>query len=287
MKWKIVLSFLFLIVIGVAITQQVQTPNLHLNLPPAGTPGGAQAGSWNSQYNANFSAIDNYLSGNATIPVLKAQYNVTAPAFCIGPNCITSWASGGQGGGSPGGASGTLQGNNNGTFGGVPGSSADFSSGAVKLQNNSIQLSGDGYGGGQIIVTSGGLTPPNNCTVGSSTLTCSTGNGANTATVDPYSGDYAPAYVVTQGPVIFGASGCSVTSKVGGQTAGSFVAGATSCTVQIGFANVNANNGWSCSVWDVTTTADSLKETAYTTNSVTFSGTVALNDVITFGCLGF
>lgn len=97
----------------------------------------------------------------------------------------------------------------------------------------------------------------------------------------------APAYI--SAGTTFTATGCGTpTSLTGGTTAGSFLAQATSCTVTVTMGNLaTAPNGWSCSVWDVTTTADTLKETAYTTTTVTFSGTVASGDKIIFGCTGF
>jgi hypothetical protein len=97
----------------------------------------------------------------------------------------------------------------------------------------------------------------------------------------------APAYI--SAGTTFTATGCGTpTSLTGGPTAGSFLAQATSCTVTVTMGNlVTAPDGWSCSVWDVTTTAKTLKETAYTTATVTFSGTVAAGDKIIFGCTGF
>jgi hypothetical protein len=97
----------------------------------------------------------------------------------------------------------------------------------------------------------------------------------------------APAYI--SAGTTFTATGCGApTSLTGGATAGFFLAQATSCTVTVTMGNLTtAPNGWSCSVWDVTTTANTLKETAYTTTTVTFSGTVASGDKIIFGCTGF
>jgi hypothetical protein len=83
-------------------------------------------------------------------------------------------------------------------------------------------------------------------------------------------------------------AGCSETSLTGGASKGSFLAGATTCTTTITMGNtLTAANGWACSVWDVTTTADTLKQTATTTTTVTFSGTVASSDKIIFSCDGF
>ena len=97
----------------------------------------------------------------------------------------------------------------------------------------------------------------------------------------------APAYIAAG--TTFTATGCGTpTYLTGGSTAGSFLAQAKSCTVTVTMGNsATAPNGWSCSVWDMTTTADTLKETAYTTTTVTFSGEVASGDKIIFGCTGF
>jgi hypothetical protein len=97
----------------------------------------------------------------------------------------------------------------------------------------------------------------------------------------------APAYILAGRN--FTATGCGApTSLTGGSTAGSFLAHATSCTVTVTMGNLaTAPNGWVCSVWDVTTTADAMKEIAYTTTTVTFSGTIAAGDKIIFGCTGF
>jgi hypothetical protein len=97
----------------------------------------------------------------------------------------------------------------------------------------------------------------------------------------------APAYI--SAGTTFTATGCGTPrSLTGGATAGSFLAQATSCTVTVTMGNLaKAPNGWSCSVWDVTTTADTLKEIAFTTTAVTFSGAVASGDKIIFGCIGF
>lgn len=86
----------------------------------------------------------------------------------------------------------------------------------------------------------------------------------------------------------FTISGCGTpTTLTGGSIAGTFVALATSCTAVItpGFT---APNGFSCGASDLTTTTDSLKQTAASTASaVTLTGTVVANDVISFHCTPF
>src|ERR1700733_2516924 len=103
--------------------------------------------------------------------------------------------------------------------------------------------------------------------------------GPPTAVPDVFpNGLNATAYV-SIGSTFTSSDGCSETSLTGGATAGSFLAGALSCTttVKMGHSGT-APNGWACSVWDMTTTDDVMKETASTTTTVTFSGTVAPND---------
>jgi len=76
-------------------------------------------------------------------------------------------------------------------------------------------------------------------------------------------------------------SGCGTpTSLTGGATTGSFKAGQTSCAPII--ALPTAPNGWWCHAWDLTTTTDTLKQTATSTTSCTLSGTVTASDVIVF-----
>jgi len=93
---------------------------------------------------------------------------------------------------------------------------------------------------------------------------------------------------ISVGTTFTSSAGCTETTLTGGATAGSFLAGATACTTTITMGNTATSpNGWACSVWDVTTTTDSLKETASTATTVTFSGTVVLSDKVIFSCLGF
>ena len=87
----------------------------------------------------------------------------------------------------------------------------------------------------------------------------------------------------------FTASGCSNGTLVGGATAGSYDSGTSgTCTVVVTMGNTQtAANGWGCSVWDITTNADLQEETAYTTTTVTFSGTTVSGDKIAFSCIAF
>lgn len=100
-----------------------------------------------------------------------------------------------------------------------------------------------------------------------------------------------PIKPLTIGPLIsFGIatlSGCSYSSQVGGEWAGSFKSGTTgTCTVTIS-PGITAPNGWYCDAKDVTTTSNSMNETGYTTTTCTISGTTASSDVILWKAVAF
>lgn len=83
-------------------------------------------------------------------------------------------------------------------------------------------------------------------------------------------------------------SGCSATAPTGNGDIGTYTSGtAGTCATTItpfGTANVIANNGWLCTAFDKTTTANIQTQTAYTTTSATISGTTASADVVAFSC---
>lgn len=82
-------------------------------------------------------------------------------------------------------------------------------------------------------------------------------------------------------------SGCSLTTALGGASAGSFHSGtAGTCTVTI-TPGITALNGFVCQAWDITTAADTVKQTAFTTTTCTISGTTASGDVITWMATAF
>ena len=81
-------------------------------------------------------------------------------------------------------------------------------------------------------------------------------------------------------------TGCSVSSLAGG-AAGKFVSGTTgTCTVTITLP-VTTYTGWSCTAQDLTTPADKINQTAFTTTTATMSGTTVSGDIITYNCVGF
>jgi hypothetical protein len=77
-------------------------------------------------------------------------------------------------------------------------------------------------------------------------------------------------------------TGCSLTSPVGGSAAGQFHSGTTgTCTVTMTSGYI-APNGWFVTANDLTTPADTLKQTGSTTTTATFSGTTVTGDLINF-----
>lgn len=83
-------------------------------------------------------------------------------------------------------------------------------------------------------------------------------------------------------------SGCSLTAAAGGTWAGKFVSGTTgTCTVTI-TPGTTANNGFHCTANDLTTTTDTIKQTATsTTTTATIAGTTASGDVINWACFAY
>lgn len=82
-------------------------------------------------------------------------------------------------------------------------------------------------------------------------------------------------------------TGCSLTTALGGSWGGSFHSGtAGACTVTV-TPGITATNGFTCWANDITTAADVVKQTAFTTTTATLSGTTASGDVITWGCTAF
>ncbi len=81
---------------------------------------------------------------------------------------------------------------------------------------------------------------------------------------------------------------CSVKALLGGQAAGSFKASAAcSCgSVTLTFAATQPN-GYVCDAHDMTTPTDLINQTATSTTSVTFTGTMAANDLVVWKCVGF
>lgn len=94
--------------------------------------------------------------------------------------------------------------------------------------------------------------------------------------------------LVTGGSTPTGTGSCPINTQLGGNTAGSFKAnGACAAgTVILTFA-FTAPVGWACDTHDLTTPTDLMNQTAYTTTTATFTGTMANADLVTFKCRAF
>jgi hypothetical protein len=108
-------------------------------------------------------------------------------------------------------------------------------------------------------------------------LAAGTGSAGSTA------GQFKAAGYIHSGTK-FTASGCSITSLIGGATAGSFTSGtAGTCTVVV-TTGITAPNGYACFSNDLTTITDAIRQTATTATTFTLSGTTVSGDSINFGC---
>jgi hypothetical protein len=126
-----------------------------------------------------------------------------------------------------------------------------------------------------------------------STLAASgTGAGSAAFTVAGGVGIVKSLYVggsyVAAGSVPTASGTCSVAGQTGGNTAGALTASGAcmSGTYILTFANA-APNGWACDASDRTTTADTVKQTASSTTTATFTATTANNDVVSFKCTAY
>lgn len=79
------LAFVLFLCAFVATCPAQTTPYLNFNIPNSGTQ------SWNVLYNANFTALDNYFSGNTVSPVSVCTFNGVAT---VGGNCASAWGGG-------------------------------------------------------------------------------------------------------------------------------------------------------------------------------------------------
>jgi hypothetical protein len=81
---------------------------------------------------------------------------------------------------------------------------------------------------------------------------------------------------------------CPINTQVGGNTTGSFQAnGACAAGTVILTFSATAPHGWYCEANDLTTMADAMKQSAYSTTSCTFTGTMASADLVTFNARAF
>ncbi len=81
---------------------------------------------------------------------------------------------------------------------------------------------------------------------------------------------------------------CAINTQLGGNTAGSFKANGACASGTIILAMwATATNGYACTASDLTTPANAIKQTAYSTTSATFAATMAASDLVTFNCVAF
>jgi hypothetical protein len=98
--------------------------------------------------------------------------------------------------------------------------------------------------------------------------------------------------VTTAGLVAGGAtftvtSGCTTSATSGGILAGSFTASSSTCSPVI-TTGVTAPHGYYCGITDLTTGAGTIRETAYSQTTVTFTGaSLGSTDQFLFGCVEF
>ena len=98
-------------------------------------------------------------------------------------------------------------------------------------------------------------------------------------------------YLIDEGvtfTISSGTGACATTSTlVGGKAMGSFKCTGTSGASTVVLSLPTAPNGlWHCSADDMTTTTDTIHQIAYTSTSVTLSGTLVSGDQIVFGPCG-
>jgi hypothetical protein len=141
----------------------------------------------------------------------------------------------------------------------------------------------------QAQATAGAITPTMASNLNeAATFTCSAfkSNSGGGTPAAPYLSN-APALNTANmfaGGTKFTASGCSNSALVGGATAGSYDSGTSgTCTVVL-TTGVTAPNGYACTANDLTTTADTIKQTASSQTTATLAGTTVSGDVISFAC---
>ena len=115
-----------------------------------------------------------------------------------------------------------------------------------------------------------------------------TGADLGASTLSPSFAAISSRKFQSTGPVPTLTTGtCSAASAVGGSTAGVFTAPLCAAGTIILSVLPAATNGYVCDATDQTTPANTLKQTAYTTTSVTFTATTTASDIIVWKCRGF
>lgn len=158
---------------------------------------------------------------------------------------------------------------------------SDGESRTVTFTQNSTAISWTGNiltgGTGTALVVDGFTSPP---AAGVAGYTTDMGETESTGTYWMYGqGAIAPS-AIDAAATAANITGCGtlVTVHSVGPTSGTIKAVNTTCTPVIPLPY--SPTGWWCSVWDITTNTDTLKESATTTNSCTMTGTVAAADIL-------
>lgn len=93
--------------------------------------------------------------------------------------------------------------------------------------------------------------------------------------------------IVAAGAKFVISSGCTTSATAGGAMAGTFTASSSTCSPVI-TPGITAPNGFACSVTDMTTGSATIRETAYSATTVTFTGgTLGSTDQFIFNCTAF
>jgi hypothetical protein len=252
----------------------------------------------------NINAADNVIIGAGAASSLTSS----AQSVLIGSNA-SQFLTTGQGNVAVGYQSGpTASGIYDGVF--IGGSDLGGGNGA-RGGSTSVILGARGGNGsltGSNVTAIGFNVAATNCTTGNnilllgtnSTTDCSAAGvsneihiGAGSTDILKVTGTNAPtsAIVTVSGPVVLGgtkftASGCSNSTTTGQGTAGTFKSGTTgTCTVTItlnGATGITAPNGWICTAFNRTTTANLMLQTVDSTTGCTIAGTTVTNDIIAF-----
>ena len=90
------------------------------------------------------------------------------------------------------------------------------------------------------------------------------------------------------GAVPTNSGSCAINTQVGGSFAGSFKAnGACSSGTLLFTFPISQANGYACTIQDMTTTADVVKQSGSATNQASFFGSMASGDTLVYQCAGF
>lgn len=97
----------------------------------------------------------------------------------------------------------------------------------------------------------------------------------------------APDFVSSGSPPSVSGA-CAISSQIGGNSAGAFVTASACPSSSFTFTFfVTAPNGYACSATDMTTAANSVRQTSFTTTTATFAINSSANDNFTFRCSAF